>query len=345
MTVEAEARAISPGWLRTPPFDLTFIGGIAALALLSGAVVVHEPRLFGPILFFDLWLLGYHHVVATYTRLCFDRESFLTHRFLIVVLPFIVLGGVALLAWGIGLWVLASVYLYWQWFHYTRQSYGIAQVYSRKAGGLGAENQWLSKLAIYLVPLWGILHRSHQDPGEFLFVELKVIPVPEIAVKVAGLAAVMALIWWAVTRVQLWRRGRLPLAHTLYMLSHLGIFLVGYLVIDDLTYGWLVINVWHNAQYIGFVWLYNSNRFKNGIDPKAKFLSAISQQRNAWVYFLVCLVISTLMYSIIRGVTSALPMLIVVYQVINFHHYVVDGVIWKVRKPQLQRNLGIAPSS
>ena len=155
----------------------------------------------------------------------------------------------------------------------------------------------------------------------------------------------MALIWWAVTRVQLWRRGRLPLAHTLYMLSHLSIFMVGYLVIDDITYGWLVINVWHNAQYIGIVWLYNNNRFKNGIDPKAKFLSAISQQRNAWIYFLVCLATSTLMYSIISGVTSALSMLIVVYIVINFHHYVVDGVIWKVRKPQLQRNLGIAPSS
>ena len=33
---------------------------------------------------------------------------------------------------------------------------------------------------------------------------------------------------------------------------------------------------------------------------------------------------------------------VVVYQTINFHHYVVDGLIWKVRKPKLQKTLALA---
>ena len=37
----------------------------------------------------------------------------------------------------------------------------------------------------------------------------------------------------------------------------------------------------------------------------------------------------------------AAPM-IVMYMTINFHHYIVDSVIWKVRKKPLQQTLGIA---
>ena len=32
---------------------------------------------------------------------------------------------------------------------------------------------------------------------------------------------------------------------------------------------------------------------------------------------------------------------VIIYQAINFHHYVVDGIIWKVRKPKLRDRLGI----
>ena len=108
MTVATEAGAIAPDWLRTPSFDLVFIAGIAGIALLSGGLVVQEPRLFVPVLFLDLWLLGYHHVVTTFTRLCFDRESFRAHRFLVLWLPPLILIGVNLIAVGIGFWVLAS---------------------------------------------------------------------------------------------------------------------------------------------------------------------------------------------------------------------------------------------
>ena len=34
--------------------------------------------------------------------------------------------------------------------------------------------------------------------------------------------------------------------------------------------------------------------------------------------------------------------ILVAYQTINFHHYIVDGIIWKVRKKKLQQTLGLA---
>ncbi len=345
MAISVDTAAPAPGWLRDRTFDLGFILGIAGLALASGLAVVANPDWFLPILAADLWLLGYHHVIATYTRLCFDRESLRSHKFLLFGLPFIVIAGVLALGFGVGLWTLASVYLYWQWFHYTRQSWGVSQVYRRKAGDLVQDREWPSKLVFYAVPVWGILYRSHQDPGLFLGTELRVVPVPGFLVDLAAAAALLAVAWWLATRAVAWWQGRLAFAHTLYMASHFTIFAAAYVFIEDITYGWLVVNVWHNAQYIAFVWLFNTNRFKAGIDPKARFLSRISQAGNAWKYFGVCLGLSTVTYLFLANSAALLLPAIIVYQAVNFHHYVVDGVIWKIRRKPLQKTLGVAATN
>src|SRR4029079_1850003 len=150
--------------------------------------------------------------------------------------------------------------------------------------------------------------------------------------------------YWVFRRVQAWRARRLALVHTLYMSSHFLIFAVGYLLIDNITYGWLVINIWHNAQYILFVWLFNTRRFKNGIDPQARFLSYISQGRRLWLYLLTCVGITGVIYRGILGPLNALffaglSATIVLYQIVNFHHYLVDAMIWKLRKAPIRRAL------
>ena len=341
MTVAADTLPLRWGWLRSREFDLRFTVGLAALALTCGALAVSDQRWFRVILSLDLWLLGYHHVVSTYTRLCFDRESFREHRMLVTALPIAVLAVVLALAWGVGLWALATTYLYWQWFHYTRQSWGVSQVYKRKAGGV-VENERLARLAFYLLPLWGILHRSSQDPGRFLGMELRVLPVPDAVVLVTGLAALAGLGWWAATRFLLWRRGELPAAHTLYLSTHFLVFYAGYLWIENVDCGWLVLNVWHNAQYVLFVWLYNTGRFKRGLDPNSRFLSRLSQPESGPRYFALCLAISTAVYLAIDHFAASLVLAMVIYQTINFHHYIVDGLIWKVRRPKLRQTLGLS---
>jgi hypothetical protein len=174
---------------------------------------------------------------------------------------------------------------------------------------------------------------SPETPGEFLGAELRVIPVPELLVDVVGVAALASVLAWVYVRAKAWRANKLALAHTFYMLSNYVVFFVGYWVIEDITYGWLVINVWHNAQYILFVWLYNTNRYKGGVDPKAKFLS-------------ICFGISTAIYFSFLFVSTSfalagVPLLIIIYQAVNFHHYIVDGLIWKVSKKPIQKNLGL----
>ena len=342
MTTWAQPLHSPAGWLRGTRFDRFFILGIAGIALGTGLVITHEPWLFAPVLFADVWLLGYHHVVSTFTRLCFDARSFRDNRFLILGLPVLVVLGMLTLVGALGLWTITTAYLYWQWFHYTRQSWGVAQVYRRKAGGLVDEGPRSNTLVFYFLPLWGILKRSHQDPDTFLGIELWVVPVPEIMVTIVGMCAVGSVLWWTARRIQAWRQGRLAVAHTQNMLSHFAVFYVGYVLIDNIDMGWLVLNIWHNLQYIAFVWFYNTNRFKRGIDPDARFLSMLSQDRNLWIYLAVCAGLSSTAYWVIGSLTAALVAPVIIFQAINFHHYIVDGLIWKVRHKTTRQTLGIA---
>jgi hypothetical protein len=51
--------------------------------------------------------------------------------------------------------------------------------------------------------------------------------------------------------------------------------------------------------------------------------------------------ISTSVYLLIDHTVGSLAVALVVYQTINFHHYLVDGLIWKVRRRRLQETLGL----
>ena len=74
-------------------------------------------------------------------------------------------------------------------------------------------------------------------------------------------------------------------------------------------------------------------------------MSTISQRKWAIGYFLICIAISTAIYLGIELTASALAFagVIVIYQTINFHHYIVDSVIWKMRRPALRQTLGLSP--
>ncbi len=134
---------------------------------------------------------------------------------------------------------------------------------------------------------------------------MRVIPVPEFVVYAAATVALATFGAWSFLRLKAFLNGEGPIAHTLYMLSHFVIFGTGYLLIEDITYGWLVINIWHNAQYVLFVWLFNTNKFKEGESTKARLLSKLSQPQNRIWYFGFCIALSTVIYASISVSISA----------------------------------------
>lgn len=346
MSVATSGDVVALRWLRSPRFDIVFILGIFCLALVTGAIVLAAPEIFMPVLILDLWFLGYHHVIATYTRLCFDIESFRQRGFLVYGFLPAVAVLTLLVAWQIGLWVIVSIYFYWQWWHYTRQSWGISRAYRGKDREQFYEDGWLDQTIFYALPVVGILYRSYQATPTFIGLDLWYIPTPGWVIQIAAAVAGILLAVWVLRRIMAAIEGRLAVLHTLYMLTHFIIFAVGYIVVPDITFGWLIINIWHNAQYILFVWMYNARRFNHGVDSKARFLSYISQPNRIWLYMLTCVTITGVIYwGILRTLDwlffAGISATIVLYQIANFHHYVVDSMIWKVRKPEIRQNLGL----
>lgn len=350
LPADGASRGLSrAGWVRGPAFDTLFLGGTAALALGLGAVASQDRRSFISVLIVNLWLLGYHHVIATYTRIAFDTESFRRHRLLVFALPVGLLGVVWALHEGAGVRVLVTIYLYWQWFHYTRQSYGVEQIYWRRSGGTGERRDRATWAVIYGVPLWGIVHRSAQAQPHFLDMEISYLPVAAWMDTAAAVGALTAVACWLVLRVGEALRGELRVAHSLYVVSHIVVFTSGYILIEQINPGWLLVNIWHNAQYLLVVWMYNTNRFGRGIDPQHRFLSTLSQPRNAILYVLACLAISTLFYRGAFALIDALPVAavsatLIFSQTVNFHHYTVDAVVWKLRTASVRRTAGAVES-
>jgi hypothetical protein len=326
-----------PGALSGPGFDLALIFGLTALALASGVVIALEPAAVAPILFADTWLLGYPHVAATFSRLAPDSVQLKRNRFLMFGLPVIVLAATAGLAIGIGVAVVATIYFYWQWYHTMRQSWGIAQLYRRRSPVPVRENPLFAEALFALVPLWGLLHRMTTAPDHFIYPNLPLsLPyVPAALANGVGALACLGLVWWTVCRVREAMAGELPLLHTLFSASNYLIFIVGYIVMDDITGGWLVTNIWHTAQYLMLVWVFNENQNGKPANP-GDWFRRFTDGNRAWAYMAVCIVLAWPVYALINASLSwgatGLMVALIASQTLNFHHFIVDSVIWRARR-------------
>jgi len=330
------ARAPSAGWLRNRDFDLLLIGGLTAVSLAAGGLIAMMPAALGLILLADNWLLGYPHVTATFVRMAPDKHGLKTHRFLVFALPFLVVAAVAGLALGFGIALVATIYFYWQWYHTLRQSWGVSQLYRRKSNVLVREHPLFTEGLFSLVALWGLLHRLTTAQDYFIYPTLPLwVPhVPALLADGVGALAIAGLCWWGISRVRDVMVGELPLAHTLFSASHYLIFIVGYVVMDNVAGGWVVTNIWHTAQYLMLVWMFNQNAVAKA--PADGWFFRFTQRNRAPLYFLLCLSVAFPVYYVVNNAffwgTSSLILAVIANQTLNFHHFIVDAVIWRQRR-------------
>jgi hypothetical protein len=200
-----------------------------------------------------------------------------------------------------------------------------------------AADSRLYPIAIYFVPIYGIAQRSATMGDRFLGLPVTPLVVPEPLLILLGFAAAAAVLAWIVRILRAAFNDTLDLQYTGFVASHIVIFLVAYVGMEDVNTGWLAINVWHNFQYVLVVWMSNAKRYAGGIDPAARFLSRLSQPERVMKYFACCLAIATLLYAAIDRLTvlalgGGMAATIGVYMGLNFHHHIVNALIWKRRK-------------
>jgi len=340
--MSTSASTVNFGYLRSPAFDIVFILLIPAVAILAGFFSHLDPQYFELILTLDLWLLGYHHVISTYTRLAFDRDAFDNQKFLIVYLPLLVALSVGVITWTVGLTAIATIYLHWQWYHYTRQSEGISKAYSIKSGSDTSKQTPFDRIMFYLVPAVCFLDMSSNGEQQFLGMSIWVVPVNSTLIEWVLLGTAVVFSYWLIIKTKLLSQKEISVSYYAYLMSHYSIYFIAYAYIDNINYGWIVINIWHNAQYIAFVWLYNTNKYGKLEESKNPLLF-LARPKNIVLYLSACLAISSVVYMGINTLLAGFPvfMLVLVYQTLNFHHYIVDSQIWKLRKKPLLNTLKI----
>jgi len=129
--------------------------------------------------------------------------------------------------------------------------------------------------------------------------------------------------------------GELPVAHTLFSASHFAIFIVGYVVMDNVVGGWLVTNIWHTSQYLMLVGMFNQNTVAKTKAVHGWFFQT-TRGNKAFLYFALCIAAA---FPIFFAITSAflwgatgILVAIIASQTLNFHHFIVDAVIWRARR-------------
>ena len=333
---------------RDPAFDHYFIWAIPLIALGAAFLVLAGVIPFEMMLALDLSVLGYHHVMSTFSRFTFDAESATQNRKLLIYAPLLVFPAVLGLAMTFGPWLIATIYLHWQWFHYTRQSEGISKAFGFKTVSAQAGDARWNRALFYMTPITCLLMLSHRQPAEFLYMELFTLPVPIELVYAAAAVNIVLFVPWLYRQAMAVAAGTMNGLHLVYFLSHHGIFLFAYVLMTDINLGWLAINTWHNMQYIAFVWVCNVNLHKGGYNPKRPVISWLSQPRRAVIYLAAFFFVAMLFYDALGALVNTLISpanvllaSIIIYQSINFHHYIVDSVIWKLRKKTVQAAIGV----
>ncbi|SFN18547.1 hypothetical protein [Variovorax sp. OV329] len=318
-----------------PAFDGVLIFGTLVLALSLGALASVSSTALLVVVLVDIWLFANPHVVATFTRITSSAADVRRHRFLIFGLPALVLAGVVLVALAYEVAGLFTLYFIAQCYHVTRQSFGIARSY-RRASGTPFATDGSADALIYMVPAWGVLARCAQAPREFLGYPIGLPVVSTGFVDAVGLVTIACGAWWLQRRFRAAMTGTLDWRHDTFVASHVCVSLAAYVWIADITLGWLVLNIWHNAQYLLFVWVQNIRRVQQDEGNASAGAKFTDLRRNAVRYGGVCLLVGAALFQILDWMGSqllwlGLPTVLIAHFTLNFHHYLVDGVIWKRR--------------
>lgn len=353
-----QATLSTPGWgglhvgraFVGPTFDLLVIGGgltfpLVLAILWDGASLAALAGASAPVL---VLLFNQAHFAASTVRLytkpgAFQSFPFLTMGFPVVTL--LVLSVCILWADRIGshLW---DLYLVWSPFHYAAQTFGLASMYCYRSGcPLGDGERRALRLACLMpffyaflasvpsghglgwwVPASAIagspgLHQAFQQGQETLRVLTFVLP--------------LALYLWLARRARSAPPGESRNAMPLISLSLLISNGIWWAVFEYLD-AFLWATVFHGLQYLAIVSVFH-----------VRERVARPDNRRGWLFhtatlYATCLALGYLLFQCWPRAYMALGMgriesIMMVVAVINVHHFIVDGFIWRIRRDDRNR--------
>lgn len=296
------------------------------------------------------------HLVSTWTRVYFDAKEWKARPGATVVIPLLIFAAVLFIDWklaALGPRLLNSAILYWATWHFVAQNWGILRIYQRKSGEpLDSGAMKLEKPLLLLIVIFCMAHRLYTGPRVLFGVEVLYPPLPYPLVM--GVLAPIAVLTGALLFTRLKER-RAPHAKAAWIrlafiaCSFLGFFVPFQLIKSDDTSAFAAAAAWHGFQYLGMVRHYHRNTWRAGVDPSAKVISWLSQPGwgRGFLYWALLMALAGGVYVVIFALSLITPWSFyqwasVIWVSLTLSHYWIDGVIWKLRRPELAQRVGIA---
>lgn len=259
------------------------------------------PTSFNTLFLLNIWLFSMPHTFSTFTR--GDRRSAKKIAYTLALIA-LFLGSIVVVSNISGLVFLYSLYFYWQQFHYGKQNFGISRWNENKAPTFIDKSFYLTIVGLSLI---GLLSEGPQSFFGYMLFNPFTFSVSKIAIFSLMMAMTEAYI--------LFRPGQLR-----HALSHTLIFTLAYLYCEHFVVGWLLLNIFHNLQYLKFMKAYET-RFSFILAP-----------------LVLTLTLYILQFHVFKGLfVFSLPISLVLMLALNFTHYSLDGLIWKRNGSFLRR--------
>ena len=345
-------------WIVGPVFDLLFVAGGIPIVLIAANVFSFGWRIPDPAesdhpgLLLGLVFLGQHlfadsHNIATYLRIWGseeDQKRFHFHRTWLpaMLFPLFVVGLFSSAVTGTCVYIFLMA-VFW---HYAAQCYGVALIYCYKRDYiLSPFEKRIMKLCVTSLSAFAILRMAsfrNYSPAAWFGVPLPFWgPLPPILFHTAAMIFSLSIcIFSYLIFAKLFRERKVfPIPSLMVLLSvvALGLSEGG----PNALLWFYVPAFFHGTQYLAISLSY---AMKERGETETISLKKLFGSRLAARLFVMSVVIGTFLYiaiphmfeqfgfdySMVAGLVLA---------VVNFHHFVTDAAIWKLRDPRCRKIL------
>ena len=336
---EPEQRAL---WIYNPWLDLIVGCGAWSLPLLvvSYWTLSANARTWSVVFYALALFVNYPHYMATIYRAYHRAEDFEKYRTFTVHVTGLVLLTLLVSHFWVQLlpWIF-TIYLTWSPWHYSGQNYGLFMMFARRAGANPSKHTrgalYGAFIVSYLVLFLSFHTGASSDP---LFRSLGIPLVPSRWEQIILVLAFIALSGYALIKLANetgWRRVFPSLtlfsSQFLWFLLPACISLLRRLDTPQSRYSTGVLAVMHSAQYL-WITSYYARREAAGETAEAK-----SRDWRSLAYFGVLVVGGIALFipgpwlasrAFHRDFTTSF---LIFTALVNIHHFILDGVIWKLR--------------
>lgn len=345
----APATALPARSIITPAVDFLCCGGLSIIGIT--AYLAYRLTIgAGPAAPFDLGeitvvaaLVNWPHFMASYSLLYSSRLQITHHKWASLVVPGVLIGLIVVAlatptgrqpgqlfvneTIGLALMLIAHFYLAW---HYTGQAWGMVAAFAYVDGiRMDETERRMIRSGLRLLLVWHLVWAS-QEIGEYYAINIAF----DTLFQVLGVAG---FVTFAIGLLGFRRiRERTGAAPSWRMMTPWFAIWLWYalIYIEPAAFFW--VQIAHALQYLIFPIRVELNRRRTDRGRTALAVRAIAYYG---VLVAIGLGVFYLPQSLIPHGHPNNNLAALIAAAVNIHHYFVDGVIWKIRNPQVQRDL------